>query len=208
MKIFQVSTPTSSKLFSLYFIIRNMPVSLWVSYAFECFIDVRPIQAPQNIKCVFSFSAPECFRTICFESILSTSWTCLLVRFRFTVTHLSPFLFGFLNRYLSFQSNMIQLIILDFCLLVKTALQNRRKKKVNYYFKDYRHRSIVHVNKCRCPIFHDAIKKVSKSMWFCFNYYKTLHSIELNGIQERYDLQQFCLNKELNRNGVRNQGGF
>jgi hypothetical protein len=84
-----------------------------------------------------------------------------------------------------FSEYMIQLIILDFCLLVKTALQNRRKKKVNYYFKDYRHRSIVHVNKCRCPIFHDAIKKVSKSMWFCFNYYKTLHSIELNGIQER-----------------------
>jgi hypothetical protein len=55
MKIFQVSTSTSSKLFSLYFIIRNMPVSLWVSYAFECFIDVRPIQAPQNIKCVFHF---------------------------------------------------------------------------------------------------------------------------------------------------------
>lgn len=54
-------------------LIRNMPVSLWVSYAFECFIGVRPIQVPNNIKCIFSFSAPDCFRTISFESILSTS---------------------------------------------------------------------------------------------------------------------------------------
>ena len=73
LNIFQVSTPTSPYLFSLYFVIRYIPDSLLLSNEFDCFKGVLPIQVPpKTIGNSVSFF-PFRFRVISIESILSTS---------------------------------------------------------------------------------------------------------------------------------------